>query len=43
MIDAPHTGTDVQIQAVGQPSAIRRILPDTDDRRRHRRFERIAR
>jgi cell wall-associated NlpC family hydrolase len=28
MIDAPHTGTDVQIQAVGQPSAIRRILPD---------------
>jgi cell wall-associated NlpC family hydrolase len=30
MIDAPHTGTDVQIQAVGQPSAIRRILPDAD-------------
>jgi len=28
MIDAPHTGTDVQIQSVGQPSAIRRILPD---------------
>jgi soluble lytic murein transglycosylase-like protein len=28
MIDAPHTGTDVQIQAVGQPIAIRRILPD---------------
>jgi hypothetical protein len=28
MIDAPHTGTAVQIQAVGQPSAIRRILPD---------------
>lgn len=27
MIDAPHTGTDVQIQAVGQPCAIRRILP----------------
>jgi peptidoglycan DL-endopeptidase CwlO len=29
MIDAPHTGTDVQIQSVGDPSAIRRILPDT--------------
>lgn len=28
MIDAPHTGTDVQIQPVGVPSAIRRILPD---------------
>jgi cell wall-associated NlpC family hydrolase len=28
MIDAPHTGTDVQIQPVGQPIAIRRILPD---------------
>jgi cell wall-associated NlpC family hydrolase len=28
MIDAPHTGTDVRVQAVGQPSAIRRILPD---------------
>jgi cell wall-associated NlpC family hydrolase len=28
MIDAPHTGTDVQIQSVGQPTAIRRILPD---------------
>ncbi len=27
MIDAPHTGTDVRIQPVGQPSAIRRILP----------------
>ncbi len=27
MIDAPHTGTDVRIQAVGQPIAIRRILP----------------
>ncbi|HEY7948625.1 MAG TPA: NlpC/P60 family protein [Acidimicrobiales bacterium] len=27
MIDAPHTGTDVQIQSVGEPSAIRRILP----------------
>ncbi len=27
MIDAPHTGTDVQIQPVGQPCAIRRILP----------------
>jgi cell wall-associated NlpC family hydrolase len=29
MIDAPHTGTDVQIQSVGQPTAIRRILPDS--------------
>jgi len=28
MIDAPHTGTDVQIQPVGQPIAIRRVLPD---------------
>ena len=28
MIDAPHTGTDVQVQAVGQPIAIRRVLPD---------------
>ena len=28
MIDAPHTGTDVQIQSVGQPTAIRRILPE---------------
>jgi hypothetical protein len=28
MIDAPHTGTDVQIQSVGQPCAIRRVLPD---------------
>ncbi len=28
MIDAPHTGTDVQIQPVGQPTAIRRVLPD---------------
>ena len=27
MIDAPHTGTDVQVQAVGQPIAIRRVLP----------------
>jgi cell wall-associated NlpC family hydrolase len=27
MIDAPHTGTTVQVQAVGTPSAIRRILP----------------
>jgi len=27
MIDAPHTGTDVQVQPVGQPTAIRRILP----------------
>ena len=27
MIDAPHTGTDVRIQPVGQPSAIRRVLP----------------
>jgi cell wall-associated NlpC family hydrolase len=26
MIDAPHTGTDVQVQAVGQPVAIRRIV-----------------
>jgi cell wall-associated NlpC family hydrolase len=31
MIDAPHTGTDVQIQPVGQPIAIRRILPDSTD------------
>lgn len=28
MIDAPHTGTDVQVQAVGKPIAIRRVLPD---------------
>ena len=27
MIDAPHTGTDVQVQAVGEPIAIRRVLP----------------
>jgi peptidoglycan DL-endopeptidase CwlO len=27
MIDAPHTGTDVQVQAVGHPIAIRRVLP----------------
>jgi cell wall-associated NlpC family hydrolase len=27
MIDAPHTGTDVQVQSVGQPIAIRRVLP----------------
>jgi len=27
MIDAPHTGTAVQIQRVGQPSEIRRVLP----------------
>jgi cell wall-associated NlpC family hydrolase len=27
MIDAPHTGTDVQVQPVGQPSEIRRVLP----------------
>ena len=27
MIDAPHTGTSVQVQAVGQPSEIRRVLP----------------
>jgi len=27
MIDAPHTGTSVQIQAVGTPTAIRRIVP----------------
>lgn len=27
MIDAPHTGTDVQVQPVGTPSAIRRVLP----------------
>jgi len=26
MIDAPHTGTDVQVQAVGTPTAIRRIV-----------------
>jgi cell wall-associated NlpC family hydrolase len=29
MIDAPHTGTDVQIQSVGQPCAIRRVLPSS--------------
>ena len=29
MIDAPHTGTDVQIQRVGQPTAIRRVLPSS--------------
>ncbi|MCU4185033.1 lytic transglycosylase domain-containing protein [Acidiferrimicrobium sp. IK] len=28
MIDAPHTGTTVQVQPVGTPSAIRRVLPD---------------
>ena len=27
MIDAPHTGTVVQVQSVGTPVAIRRILP----------------
>ena len=27
IIDAPHTGTSVQIQAVGQPTEIRRVLP----------------
>lgn len=27
MVDAPHTGTSVQIQSVGQPCAIRRVLP----------------
>lgn len=27
MIDAPYTGTTVQIQPVGQPSEIRRVLP----------------
>jgi len=27
MIDAPHQGTDVQVQSVGTPSAIRRVLP----------------
>lgn len=27
MIDAPHTGTDVQVQDVGTPVSIRRILP----------------
>ncbi len=26
MIDAPHTGTDVQIQPVGTPASIRRVL-----------------
>jgi cell wall-associated NlpC family hydrolase len=26
MIDAPHTGTDVQVQPVGDPVAIRRVL-----------------
>lgn len=31
MIDAPHHGTDVQIQAVGQPSAIRRVLTSASD------------
>ena len=31
MIDAPHHGTSVQIQAVGQPSAIRRVLPASTD------------
>jgi cell wall-associated NlpC family hydrolase len=30
MIDAPHTGTDVQVQAVGNPVAIRRIIPNGD-------------
>ena len=28
MIDAPQTGENVQVQAVGDPVAIRRILPD---------------
>jgi cell wall-associated NlpC family hydrolase len=27
MIDAPHTGTTVQVQPVGTPTAIRRVLP----------------
>jgi cell wall-associated NlpC family hydrolase len=27
MIDAPHTGTSVQIQSAGTPCAIRRVLP----------------
>ena len=27
IIDAPHTGTSVQVQAVGQPTEIRRVLP----------------
>ena len=30
MIDAPHTGTDVRIEPVGQPVAIRRILTGAD-------------
>jgi peptidoglycan DL-endopeptidase CwlO len=29
MIDAPHTGANVRIESVGQPVAIRRILPDS--------------
>ncbi|MGH9082576.1 MAG: NlpC/P60 family protein [Acidimicrobiales bacterium] len=27
MIDAPHTGTDVEVDSVGDPVAIRRVLP----------------
>ncbi len=29
MIDAPHTGANVRIESVGQPVAIRRIIPDS--------------
>jgi cell wall-associated NlpC family hydrolase len=29
MIDAPYTGTTVQVQSVGDPTAIRRVLPAT--------------
>ena len=26
MIDAPHTGTDVRVEPVGDPTAIRRVI-----------------
>jgi hypothetical protein len=31
MIDAPHHGASVQVQSVGTPSAIRRVLPPASD------------
>ena len=31
MINAPHTGTDVQVSAVGNPTSIRRIAPPAQD------------
>ena len=29
MIDAPHTGTDVRVEPVGDPTAIRRVIGTT--------------